>query len=337
MGGMEHERHLRPWGFDQVFIQWQLETVLLVPCLLLAAAYLFGTQLARRRASWPWWRTASFLAGLGVAVLATHSGIGVYAGTLFSVHMVQHLALIMVAPTFLAAGRPLTLIGAAGGLRTTERVRAVLRQPVLAALTSPLAAIGAYAAVLVGTHLTGLMGTIMTHPAVGEAEQWLYLMVGWWFFSHVFGDEPVRWRLSMPGRLLMLAVSMAVDTFVGVSLMQNSSPVSMLAHPGWGPSPLTDTQTGGALMWWAGDGIMALQVLLLFFVWAQQPESVRRGADSFYERVRRSTFAEQTGFRAPIGAWADGTGPADAPDFDDDEARHDAYNAWLARLNAQDH
>lgn len=336
MGGMDHVQHLPPWSVDQVFTQWQVETVLLVPCLVLAAVYLYGALRAGRRADWSWWRTASFLTGLLIAVLATHSGIGVYGWALFSVHMVQHLALIMVAPTFLAAGRPLTLIGVAGGPRVADRLRATLHRPVLAVLTSPLVAIGAYAAVLVGTHLTGLMGTIMTHPGVGEAEQWLYLAVGWLFFLHVFGDEPVRWRLSMPGRLLMLAVSMAVDTFVGVSLMQNSSPVLMTAHPGWGPSPLSDTHSGGALMWWAGDGLMALQVLVLFLIWAQQPEAVRRGADSFYERVRRSTFAEQTGYRAPTGAWADGTGPAEAPDFDDDEARHDAYNAWLARLNAQD-
>jgi putative copper resistance protein D len=32
---------------------------------------------------WPWWRCASFLAGLGVVAIATQSSLGVYDDVLF--------------------------------------------------------------------------------------------------------------------------------------------------------------------------------------------------------------------------------------------------------------
>lgn len=338
MGSMGQAADLPPWGLAAVFTQWQVEPLVLGPALLLAVVYLVAARSARRHGGWPWWRAASFLGGLAVAVFATHSGIGVYQGLLFTVHMVQHLLLIMVVPTLLALGQPLRVIGSARSPAGLARLTDRLARPVPATITSPLVAAGAYAAILAGTHLTALMGAIMTHPLVAVAEQWAYVLVGWLFFLHVFGDEPVRWRLSMPGRLLLLAVSMAVDTFVGVTLLQSSQPILMEAHPGWGSSPLLDTQTGGGLMWWAGDGLMALQALLLFGWWSQQPERVRRGTDSFYEKVRRSTFAAQTGYAGSVAA--DGTihdpDNDSEPDFDDDEARHAAYNAWLARLDAHE-
>ena len=47
----------------------------------------------------------AFLAGLVVIAFALQSGIGRYDTTLFSIHMVQHLLLTLVAPPLLALGR----------------------------------------------------------------------------------------------------------------------------------------------------------------------------------------------------------------------------------------
>ena len=58
---------------------------------------------------------------------------------------------------------------------------------------------GLYASTIVLTHLTGLMSTVMSRPWLGQAEHGLYLGVGFVFFLLVFGDEPIRWRLSPPG------------------------------------------------------------------------------------------------------------------------------------------
>ena len=113
-------------------------------------------------------------------------------------------------------------------------------------------ALATYAAVIVGSHLTGLMDTIMRVTWVGQVEHLVYVLVGVQFFVLVIGDEPLRWKLTTPPRWLMLAIAMAVDTFTGIVLLQGTSPVEMLSAPALHVDALSDTRTGGAIMWFGG-------------------------------------------------------------------------------------
>ena len=74
-----------------------------------AAAALYLGGIARIHMRWPLRRTAAFLAGLACILVATDSGIGAYDDQLLSVHMVQHMLLLLVAPLLLLAGRPVIL------------------------------------------------------------------------------------------------------------------------------------------------------------------------------------------------------------------------------------
>ena len=80
---------------------------MLVPAV--AAATLYGLGVRRAGGRWPLRRTASFLGGIGCVVLALQSGIDAYDDRLLSVHMVQHMLLLLVAPPLLLGGRPLIL------------------------------------------------------------------------------------------------------------------------------------------------------------------------------------------------------------------------------------
>ena len=53
-------------------------------------------------------RTAAFLGGLAAIAVALMSGIERYDTTLFSVHMVQHLLLMLVAAPLIALAAPVT-------------------------------------------------------------------------------------------------------------------------------------------------------------------------------------------------------------------------------------
>src|SRR6476619_8102270 len=55
-------------------------------------------------------RTAAFLAGMTALAVALLSGIGLYDTDLFSVHMVQHVILMLVAAPLLALAAPITLV-----------------------------------------------------------------------------------------------------------------------------------------------------------------------------------------------------------------------------------
>jgi putative copper resistance protein D len=312
----------------RLFTTWQLDAVADAVLLLFAAGYLNGIRNARRHGvRWPAWQTASFLAGLAVCVLATNSSIAVYDMSLFTAHMIGHLMLVMLAPALLMAGRPLNLLLAATDGPTHRRIERILLGRVVSLLTAPPVALASYTVVIVGTHLTGLMDQIMRHTWAGQLEHLAYLMIGCQFFVMVVGDPPIRWKLAAPARLFLLALSMAVDTFTGVALLQTTVPVSMSPAPSLHVNQLADTQTGGAIMWFGGDGIMAVIMVVIAVGWIHRPEWARRESSGWLEQARRANFDRHTGAVSQQSV-------AGEPDFDDDELRLEQYNAWLRKLNS---
>jgi putative copper resistance protein D len=202
----------------------------------------------------------------------------------------------------------------------------------MALLTAPPVALACYTAVIVGSHLTGLMDTIMRNPWAGQAEHLVYLLVGCQFFALVVGDQPLRWHLGAPARWLLLAVAMAVDTFTGVVLLQGTHAVAMLPAPGLHVDPLSDTHTGGAIMWFGGDAIMAAVMVTLVVAWLRQADA-RTSEAGWLERARLDAFARNVASGASeVDAVADKDQVA-VGELDSDEQARVSYNAWLARLD----
>jgi len=253
---------------------------------------------------------------------ATNGAIAVYDQVLFTAHMAGHLALVMLAPALLIAGRPLRLAMTASTPKRRARLERILKGRIVTVLTAPPIALATYTVVIVGSHLTGLMDTIMQNTWAGEVEHVVYVIAGCQFFLLVVGDEPIRWRLSSPVRWLLLALSMAVDTFTGIVLMQGSHTVSMQFSPDVAVNALSDTRTGGAMMWFAGDGIMAAIMITLVIGWLRRVGTDQADESGWLEQARRATFTEHTG-----------SVDTQAETFDEDDATRNSYNAWLADLD----
>src|SRR6202167_5328039 len=158
---------LRPFGLPAVFTVWQFAPIVTAAVVILAGLYLWGVvRVAHRHPDrrWPVWKTGMFLGGLAVVVLATESGIGAYDDVLFWDHMIQHLMLIMIAPPLLVLAQPVTLLLHASRNPLHTWAKRVVRSRAVSFLTWPPFGLAAYAATIAGTHLTGLMGLVMTHP-----------------------------------------------------------------------------------------------------------------------------------------------------------------------------
>ena len=329
---------LPPLSGARWFTSWQNDRVAWLAVAGLGAIYLSAAAaVSRQRAHrWPALRTASFLGGLLVIVVATSSSIAVYDMAMFSAHMLGHLALVMVAPPLLVAGRPMTLALHATRNPWHSRIRRVIRSRALALWFCPPVALAAYAVVIVGTHLTGLMDVIMSHPWAGQVEHLAYLLVGYQFFALVIGDEPLRWRLSMPAKQLLLAVAMAVDTFTGVILLQTTQAIQMSGGTPSHIDPLDETHLGGAIMWVGGDAIMALIMMIVAVSWLRRPEYRKRSSRSWLEQARRANLDSHTPqpdeAAALAGARRAPSATARMRDVDTDDRALSDYNAWLTRL-----
>jgi len=339
---------LPAFGLQAVLTHWEFAPVVTVAVVAAAAAYLWGVwRVARRHPArpWPWWRTALFLGGLGVVVLATEAGVGVYDDVLFWDHMVQHLMLLMVAPPMLVAAQPVTLLLHASRNPVHTWAKRAVRSRVAAFLTWPAFGLAAYAATIVGTHLTGLTHEILINQTSHNAEHVLYLVVGYLFFLPLLGHEPIRWRLSYPMRLLVLALAMPIDTFTGLILgyAGRGYVVTVGPRPPGSPGPVQDVHWAGAAMWVGGDAIMFAYMMIVVWMWARDERADSLGL-GWLEAARRSRFDDLVAGQ-PAAAAVAGTGDEGRPDatgepravasrggIDDDEHLA-AYNAYLAQLN----
>jgi cytochrome c oxidase assembly factor CtaG/ferredoxin len=93
---------------DAVFSSWNLDPWLLIPALVISLLYARGWRRQYKRAphrfGFP--QLLSFYAGLITVLLALISPLDTFAGWLLTVHMIQHLLLMMVAPPLILYGNP---------------------------------------------------------------------------------------------------------------------------------------------------------------------------------------------------------------------------------------
>ncbi|HEY4428565.1 MAG TPA: cytochrome c oxidase assembly protein [Solirubrobacteraceae bacterium] len=221
-----------------------------------AGAYLWG--VIRTGVRWPAWRTVSFLSGLGVIVLALQSGIDTYDQRLLSVHMLQHMLLLLLAPLLLLEGRPLILALSLLGRQGRARLMRLLAgsRP----LINPPVCLAVFSAAVLATHVPLFYQSTIRHPLVHVVEHALFLGAGllfWW--PLLDGDPSPAHRLGGLGRLVYLLAAMPSMALVGAYLNRAPS----LAYPDYaaparalGISAVDDQQQAGAIMWVGGSSFM---------------------------------------------------------------------------------
>ncbi|HET6381450.1 MAG TPA: cytochrome c oxidase assembly protein [candidate division Zixibacteria bacterium] len=254
---LAHGAEAPPPVLPDVLVAWSLDPLPLLGVGLAAAAYLSGVRrVAARRRPHPRWRTAAFLGGLVAIVLALNSPIEAYEGVLFSVHMVQHMLLELVAAPLLLLGAPATLALRAATPSVRRRLLAFLHSRALALLTFPLLTWIAFAAVNWGWHFSTLYDDALESVPLHYFQHATFLGAALLFWFPVIGADPSRWRLPHPVRLLYLFLAMPQNSFLGVALMSASSvlyPHYLTNLRTWGPTALADQSLGGILMWVVGD------------------------------------------------------------------------------------
>jgi putative copper resistance protein D len=324
---------LPPFGWGPLLHDWKLVPGWTAFSVVLLGGYLLLWRRGRRlgdRSVHPV-RAGCFVLGLVLLVVTVSSAIDSYAMSVFWVHMIEHLLLIMGVPALLVLGHPLAVVRAAVPEERRHRVDDVLQSWPVAVVTHPLVGMLFYGGVIVGTHLTGFMDAMVRHPWLMPAEQVLYVASGWLMLLTLIGDEPIRWRLPYLMRFGLVFVGMVPDTVVGIVLMQTNTdpfPLMFAHHPAWAPAPLRDLEIGGGLMWVVGDGLMMCYGVGLIVALAFGKSARNQVIGPWLESVRRQTLVDHVAASGETEGYA-------GDDVDDDEAALAAYNRMLARLNKQ--
>lgn len=270
-----------------------------------AGLYIAGLVVMHRRGDrWPVPRSFSFLlCGLGSIAIATMSALGTYDTVLFSIHMVQHMILMMVAPLFLALGAPVTL-----ALRT---LRPRLRAMLLAVLHSKVARVFTFApltlALFIATPFVLYYSPfyeISLRSGFWHAFLHLhFLIIGCLLMWPLMGIDPVPGRISYPLRLLMLFLMLPFHAFLGISIMSSTTLIAeswyLAFNRAWPPSPLDDQYLAGGILWASGDALALLMLIALFAQWYAHSQREARREDRRLDRLEAQL---QRASDAPIGA-----------------------------------
>ncbi len=254
---------------------WRFEPLV---ALGLGVALVTWLLLARRVAGrhpvrpHPRWRSAAFVGGLVVIGVALTSPIETYEGQLFSVHMLQHMLLQLVAAPLLLIGAPMTLLLRAAAPPLRRRLMGLLHSRIVAVVSFPLLAWVLFAAVNWGWHFSDLYDQALENPWLHDLQHATFLAAALLFWLPVIGADPARWRLPHPVRLFYLFLAMPQNSFLGVALM--GAPAVLYPHyltsaRNWGPSPLVDQNVGGMLMWVGGDVVFLVAMGLVVAAWVR--------------------------------------------------------------------
>jgi len=247
---------------NSVLSSWEFNPSVLIPTVIFGALYARGWWRLHRRASilFRFSQPAAFFAGLIAIVFALLSPIHAFAGWLLTVHMIQHLLLMMVAPPLILGGAPYLpflsglprfLIGGVGPFLSSAVLRKIARF-----VSHPVFCWFAFISVNVTWHLPAMYELALRSTAWHEAEHFCFLSSALLFWLPII--EPRPWVAPTP-RWLILPYLILAD-FQNTALSAFLVFYDRVVYPTYAMIPritnltaLEDQAAAGAMMWVASS------------------------------------------------------------------------------------
>jgi cytochrome c oxidase assembly factor CtaG len=239
--------------------EWTLDPWALAFVLLLGGLYLAGLRRVRITAGggWPAGRVIAFCGlGLGFAVIATMSFVGVYASVLFYMRAVQTILLLLLVPLFLALGRPLSLAIAALP-RLGPRIEAVIRCRAARVLTFPAISTLVLVVTPFLVYFSPWYAAGFHSDLVRELTYLALMAPGFVFFWTLLRVDPVPKAYPYLVSLWVTGAEVVGDAVLGLAVIAYNGLIAgayyhALGRPG-APSLRTDQVLGGGVLWILGD------------------------------------------------------------------------------------
>ena len=236
---------------------WDWDPTIIAGLALTIAGYL---SIARRFRARPR-QILAFWGGMAVLVVALLSPLHAGSAYLFTIHMVQHMLLLLVAPPLLAMAIPAAFLG--------RLYRQPAVAPVLRFLWSPVTALILFNGVLLIWHLPVMYGATLRYGWVHALQHVSFVCAGMIFWGVIVSPAPKLVRASYGVRLGLVMAADLVNFLLGFGLAFAGRPLYLeyaRAPRLWGLTPLDDLHLGGAVMWTMGQMMYAVPLLILLNV-----------------------------------------------------------------------
>jgi cytochrome c oxidase assembly factor CtaG len=277
---------------------WEWRPGVALAVSVLGAAYIIGWGRLRRRNPGAIGRgqLVLYLMGLAVIVLALLSPIDTFATWLFTMHMVEHELLTMVAPPLLLLANPLPVILWAFPRRFRQRLgrllnRDALTRKVFRALTLMPITWVLYMMILWGWHLPAAYEAALQHWALHNAQHLSFFagaLLFWWPLINpaprVHGHIPYGFRIAY----VIAAVGPVLLPTMSIALFarQVFYPSYLTVPRLWGLTAIEDQAAGWVLMGVLDGMIYAITLLLLVARMLDHEERMTRLSEAIDFKLR---------------------------------------------------
>ncbi|MFL6829625.1 MAG: cytochrome c oxidase assembly protein [Sphingomicrobium sp.] len=255
---------------------WTLDPVLLVPLGLALFVYLAGWARLSKRASAPV-RPRLFLAGWAVLTLTLVSPLHEAGEKSFTMHMIEHELIMLVATLLLAAsgaggvlawGLPSPLRQSLGGSWKAP-AQALWRR-----LTEPVTATIVQGAAMWAWHAPPLFDRALESSGWHIAQHACFFasaLLFWWAMLHPRGG-----RSGYGVSAACLFVTSLIGGALGALMSFSASPwyadYAAMGMTGIGLDPVDDQRVAGLIMWIPGGLVHGVAALILFYKWLKSAE-----------------------------------------------------------------
>jgi len=228
-----------------VWTSWQIAPEITFPLVFLLFLYLRNAGVNKRQ-------RLSFLTGIATIFAVVITPIGVRAMDYFSLHMIQHITLMMISG-------PLLVIGTPNTFAPNNRSFKLFTHPVLSWVL--------YAALMIGVHLPTPHKFIMENPwAHTYLEIPLYIALPYFFYFNLLDRRYNARRVSQALSVISLFLMMVPETLTGFFIFVSRSSLYEDIYT------LNDQRRGGSLMWSGAMIIDAIWIALAVYHWIKSEE-----------------------------------------------------------------
>src|SRR5215470_9558771 len=247
---MQHLHHADLGSSQSVFLSLVL--------IFTALVYLRGWVFLRFNRITPTsaWRAFSFLLGLFLIWVAVASPFAVLDHELLTVHMLQHLLLMTLAPPLIWLGAPAGPVLHGLPRRFVDNLLAPLRESRSAlrlgkTMGGPKFAFLAACAALVGWHIPNFFALGMQSAGWHLFEHLSFLATGLLFWWPVLQPSAGAFRQDLSMILYLFFATLPCDILSGILVFSDRVvyPMYFSSSHLFGFSPLVDQQCAAALMW----------------------------------------------------------------------------------------
>lgn len=230
--------------------------VLSLPFILIITIYLTAVFISNKKYQrWPFYRIIFFIVGILCTAAALIGPIAESAHTNFQAHMVMHLLLGMLGPLLISLSAPMTLVLRNLSIKHARMLSKLLKSAYVQFICHPITAAILNIGGLWVLYTTDLFSMMHSSILVYTVVHLHIILAGYVFTISMIYIDPTPHRTSFYLRACILVIAMAGHNILSKWIYANPP-------AGVGKA---DAELGGMMMYYAGDAIDLVIVVILCY------------------------------------------------------------------------